>query len=161
MRLNELNNDESSRFLEYLLATFPGDELASVVEYFLTLGPDEWNDIAGLKTGEDVFDHKDRITPIIENIISDFSALQSEPIPLDDESKSVDPAEFLRVLRLNDLGSFGLTTNQSLILKLLILVFDGNYSETGRLLGMSRQGARDAALCAFGKISNKMNDLKS
>ena len=158
VRLNKSHNDDCSRFLEYLLATFPRDELASVMEYFLTLGPDEWNDIAGHKTGEDVFDHRDRITAIIENLASDPSASQSEPIPGEKEPESIDPAKFLRVLRLHDLASFGLTTNQSLILKFLILVFDGDYAETGKRFGMSRQGVRDAALHASRKIHKMLDD---
>ena len=160
MRLSDLNDDECSRFLEYLIATFPGNELARVIIYFLDLPLKAWKEIVGGRTGNDIFNHEDRITSLINELTAgirgspdhDSSAGNSE-----EEEKDPRRIRLLRIFRSRDFTGLGLTANQSLIIKLLLYVFNDNISRTAKFLGMTRQSVHEAAHQAFEKIRQNLN----
>lgn len=158
-RLEELNDDECSGFVEYLASTFPPHEFTSVIEYFVELPHAQWKKIARGRTGDDAFDHKGKLTGIIDNLLSCDSSSHTSETSEEATIKAIEFSELFRMLRSWDLGSFGLTDNQDLIVRLLIFVFDGSYAETAAFLGMRRQSVRETAHAAFKKIEKKLRNI--
>ena len=154
-RLLKMNNWECHRFIEYLQTTFRKEELTYVLKKLTDMPEKNWKQIAIQQSGNDVYDREGKTVSIDNDIGSEKltdNRVENHADRIGEEAVNL---KFTKIIKSGKLEELGLSFHQTLTLKLLFYVFDGNYSATASLLGVSPQAVRKSVLRALKLLKNE------